>query len=670
MAKRQNRNLKNKAKASAVKSDDPNALFKLATNLHEHGATEKAEAMCRRILLGAPEHAWTLNLLGVIHCQTGRGEDGIKLIAIALQHDPEEASFYNNFGTGLSGLGRNADAITAFARALELNPDYAAAHNNIAAPLKSLGKLGEAESHYRNAVRLRPDFAEAWANLANVALDMGKIESAEAAGRKSVEINPDYAAGHNNLGTVLHRKALYGKAEAAFRRAIELRPNYPDALCNLGEVLKEQGSTPEAMEYYKKAWALAPDEADKGGNMLFALCCLADAEPSDIADAHRNWGVTLTEQTPDFSTLDKDTAKRLRLCYVSSDFRRHSVSYFLEPILEHHDKSKFEVFCYANMAGGDEVTARLKRHADHWRDVYGLDDRAMAAQVMTDKIDILVDLSGHTRGGRLPVFALRPAPVQISYLGYPATSGLAQMTGRITDGWADPNGMTEAFHTEKLLRLKNGFLCYRPPNDAPSVKQPPSNDVGYVTFGSFNNLAKLTKPTIELWSEVLKAVPSSRLRLKAKALGDKMTRARIVQNFADHGIEETRLDLMAWITGTSPLGAYHSIDIGLDTFPYHGTTTTMEALWMGVPVVTLAGAWHASRVGVSILARVKAEELIAATPSDYLKIATTLANKPDVMTEFRRHLRSMVVRGGLTDGASFTTEIEGAYQDAWEKFLQ
>ena len=670
MAKRKKRTSKKMVKVINSEGRGTEGMFHQAATLHEQGALDQAENLCQKILSDAPKHAWALNLLGVIQCQTNRGENGIKLIASALQYAPEEVSFYNNFGTGLTGLGRQNDAIIAFKRALELQPDYSAAHNNIAAPFKALGKLSDAEKHYREAIRLRPDFGEAWANLANVLLDIGKIDEAEKVARKAVELSPDYSTAHNNLGVTLHRRGLYSEAEACFRHAIELHNGYADALCNLGEVLKEQGRTTEAMKYYDEAWRLAPDEPDKGGNRLFAMCCLASMTPKNISDAHREWGKPfLLTPKEDFAHRCKNSSRRLRIGYVSADFRRHSVAYFLEPIFENHDKSAFEIFSYANMTGSDELTNRFKGLSDHWRDVFGLDDQAMAAQVLADKIDILVDLSGHTRGGRLTVFASRPAPVQITYLGYPASTGLEQIDYRISDPWSDPPTLTENLHTEKLLRLNDGFLCYRPPEDAPDVGPLPLLESGHVTFGSFNNLAKLTPRMIKCWAKILRSVRGSQLRLKAKALGDQMTRTRIFGAFAKQGIEEKRLELMPWITDSSPLAAYQGVDIALDTYPYHGTTTTMEALWMGVPVVTLAGNWHASRVGISILARANLDELIATTPSDYIKIATTLASSPNAIKNYRHRLRASVVAGGLTNGPRFTKKLEKVYRQAWKNWV-
>jgi len=673
VAKRQKRGPRRKPTASPVATDgdDPKALFDHAATLHARGALKEAEATCRRALALAPDHAWALNLLGVIHCQTGRGEDGIKLIATALSHDPDEATFYNNFATGLTGLGRHADAVTAFKRALELNPDYAAAHNNLGSPLKAMGQLAEAAEHYQTAVRLRPDFGEAWANLANVLLDMGQVEHAATSAERAVAEAPAYGVAHNNLGTVRHRQGRYADAEASFREAIRLDAANTDALCNLGEILKEQGRAAEAIPHYEAAERLAPHETEKASNRLFALCCLSEAAPDAIAEAHRDWGMRAvaqafaTQPEPNFAGHDRTPDRRLRIGYVSADLRRHSVAYFLEPILEHHDRTRVEVFAYANMPGGDDVTQRLRAHTDHWRDVFGLSNDELAARIRADGIDILVDLAGHTRGNRLGAFARRAAPVQVSYLGYPATTGLATMDVRVTDPWADPPGMTEAFHTETLARLEHGFLCYRPPDDAPEVQPPPALAAGQVTFGSFNNLAKVNDALLDRWAEILEAVPGARLRLKAKALGDDAARARLIALFDRRGIPAERLDLLAWVTDASPLAAYHGVDIALDTFPYHGTTTTMEALWMGVPVVTLAGAWHASRVGVSILARAGLDAMIAANAADYVEIAAGLAGNPQRLAEMRSAMRGYLVRAGITDGQRFTAAFEAALGARW-----
>ncbi len=670
MAKKRNRNFGKTGQTNGPDSKGAESTFNLASTLYESGAMQNAEIVCQKLLTDHPTHVWGLNLLGVIHCQTGRTPGGIKYIATALKHAPQEAEICNNLGTGLSGLERHADAITAFTRALELKPNYAAAHNNIGAPLKALGRLDEAVTHYREAVRLAPTYGSAWANLANVALDIGDMDTASTAANQAVLHAPDQTNTHNNLGIILHRQGRYHDAEFAFLKALELDPNNTDAQTNLGELLKEQGRVSEAMSHYNHASNSPNINACKKSNRLFALCCLPEISPRDVSHAHREWGATFPSVKRGFITHSRDPERRLRVGYVSSDFRRHSVAYFLEPILANHNTTLFETIAYANMIGRDEVTDRLAGHFSRWRDVVGLNDNELAAQIVKDKIDILVDLSGHTRGNRLEAFALKPAPVQMTYLGYPATSGLTQIDWRITDPIADPNGVTDEYHSERLLRLKKGFLCYLPPRDAPEIRPTPALKNGHITFGSFNNLAKLNEKTIALWAKILYTIPRSRLRLKARALCDMNVRLRIQARFATYGIAENQLDLLDWITRTSPLTAYQDIDIALDTYPYHGTTTTLESLWMGVPVITRVGDWHASRVGASILTHTGLSDLITTDNQEYIQSAKQLASNLNLLNNIRQTMRERLRVGALTDGAKFTKALEAGYRSAWQEWLE
>jgi len=641
------------------------ALFDRAVALQAEGHFNEAEKLCHRILDADPAHAPTVSLMGIVLCQTGRAELGVKFIDKAGQLDPGEAAYANNLGTALTGLGRHAEALDAFTRAIAANDTYPQAHNNIGAALRPLGRLDEAAAHYARAVELAPDYGEAWANYANVLMDLERIDDADAAARKAVRLRPDYAIAHNNLGTVLQRRGQYGAATDCFRRALELHPDYPDALSNMGEALKDSGQAEAALPYYRKSVDLTPDEPGMASNMLMAFCNVAALSPADIAAEHRRWGARFAPPPPPPVT-DADPDRRLRIGYLSPDFRRHSVAYFLDPILAHHDKARVEVFCYANMAGdGDAVTQRLRGHADHWRRVLGMDDSALEEHIRADGIDILVDLAGHTRANRLSVLARRPAPVQMSYLGYPATTGLEAVDGRFTDAWADPPGMTEAYHSEQLERLPDGFLCYRPDETAPPVSSLPMNAAGHVTFGSFNNLSKLTPPVIEAWSAILARLPDARLVVKAKALGDTVTADRLTAAFAEHGIGADRLDLLAWITDASPLSAYHRIDVALDTFPYNGTTTTCEALWMGVPVIGLAGEWHAARVGVSLLSRLDMADWLAPDTAAYVELAVRMAGDAARLGDLRTGLRERMAISGLTDGARFTRTLEQAYRRAW-----
>jgi predicted O-linked N-acetylglucosamine transferase (SPINDLY family) len=363
---------------------------------------------------------------------------------------------------------------------------------------------------------------------------------------------------------------------------------------------------------------------------------------------------------------DRSRERRLRIGYVSSDFRQHSVGYFIEPVLAHHNHDRFEIFCYSNDIKEDEVTGRLQSYADHWRRLIGLSDEQAANQIRADRIDILIDLSGHTRGNRLLVFARKPVPVQVTWLGYPTTTGLSTMDYRLTDGFADPVGMTEHFHSEQLVRLPECFSCYQPP-EAPEVSGLPAREKDYVTFGSFNNLAKINREVMAVWARILQAVPGSHLTLKNTGLGAGTVQQRVRETFMGLGVAPERLALL----GNDPssrahLERYWNIDIGLDPFPYNGATTTCDALWMGVPLVALAGKTHAGRVGVSQLSNLELTELIGNTTEEYVAIATRLARDLERLSQLRAGLRARLAASPLTEAPRFTKNLEQAYLAMWK----
>jgi len=347
---------------------------------------------------------------------------------------------------------------------------------------------------------------------------------------------------------------------------------------------------------------------------------------------------------------------------VSPDFTHHAVAYFIEPILAAHDRTRVEVFCYANVRVPDATTARLRTLADHWRDIAQLDDDAAAACIRQDEIDLLVDLAGHTAHHRLQVFARRPAPVQATWIGYPNTTGLDAIDYRLTDEICDPPGQTETWHSEKLVRLPSTFSCYQPDAAAPELNALPAVASGRITFGCFNNFAKITPEVIALWGQLIRQLPDAQLLLKSRGLEDPTTAARIRAAFANAGIGGARLALNGKeLSVHDHLQLYHGVDIGLDPFPYNGTTTTCEALWMGVPVITLAGNVHAARVGASLMAHVGLPDLVAATPDDYVAKAAALARDLPRLGTIRQTLRETMRRGPLCDAAKFTRQLEAAY---------
>jgi predicted O-linked N-acetylglucosamine transferase (SPINDLY family) len=427
------------------------------------------------------------------------------------------------------------------------------------------------------------------------------------------------------------------------------------------------GLTQEAEQCYYRALQIRPDYAKTYHALLIAANYHSD-DPERIMREHLAWGEHHRSLKPEENRFANppDPQRRLRLGYVSPDFRTHSVAFFLEPLLAHHDPATVEVYAYAHVPRPDAVTERLKTRVQGWRDIHGLSDDQVADLIRQDRIDILVDLAGHTANNRLLVFARKPAPIQVTYLGYPNTTGLTAIDYRLTDALADPPGETERYHTETLIRLPHGFLCYQPPSHAPAVAPPPAAVNGYVTFGSFNNLAKVTPKVVEVWARILKAVEGARVVMKNKSFSDAATRERCHEQFIRHGIERERIALRDRLTALEDhLGLYHQIDLALDTFPYHGTTTTCEALWMGVPVITLAGHTHAARVGVSLLTRVGLPELIAQNEDDYVERAVALAQDLPRLTELRATLRQRMTQSPLCDAPAFTRNLEAAYREMW-----
>jgi protein O-GlcNAc transferase len=632
---------------------------------------EEAAACYREALRRQPDSAEPANNLGNALAGLGRFEEAMASFLEAIRLRPDWSLAYSNLGNVLKAQGRLEEAQACYQEALRLEPASAEAHNNLGVTLQQLGRLEEALACYREALRLKPDYADAHYNLGNGFKDQGQLEEAAASYQRAIAIRRDYAEAHNNLGFVLKEQGRLEESIASYRQALRFRPRYAEAFNNLGNALYEQGQLEEAVRCYREALALKPDFAMAHSNLLFVLHYELSGGPGPLFAEHLRWAA---QQAPATTVMlphpgERAPERRLRIGYASPDFRAHSVAYFIEPILEAHDRLGFEVFCYSDVSRPDAVTARLQSLADGWRSTFGMSEAQVENQVRQDRIDILVDLAGHTGGNRLLVFARKPAPVQVTYLGYPDTTGLRAIDYRITDEWADPPGQTEHLHTEELVRLPRGFLCYRPPRDAPEIAPLPALGTGAVTFGSFNNLAKMTPEVIALWSALLREVPGARLILKSKALGDAGAQERIRETFRQNGVAAQRIVLWGVIPGhRGHLEAYQQIDIALDSYPYHGTTTTCEALWMGVPVIVLAGGAHVSRVGVSLLSAVGLAEFIADSPERYLELAAGAARDLSRLERLRAQLRDRMTGSPLTAVTGFTRTLEDAYRRMWRRW--
>ncbi len=656
-----------------VNPDDPGALNNLASLYRTRGDAAAAEAAYRRLLKIKPDHLRALvNLAGLLGEQK-RHDEALACCRRASESAPEDLIVLLCLGSACRNAGRLEEARQICAHAVALHPHSVQAHFNSGNVFKDLGRYAEAGDCYRRALAIDGKFAPAWCNLGSVHREDGQSSDAMACYEKALSIDPDYAEVHNNLSIVHTEAGRIGQALECCRKAQSLRPDFAQSYNNMARTLKYAGRAAESLAWYQKALDLSPQTAFVHSNLLYCLCYLPETvvTPQAVSLAHRRWDkIHGARPGRIFSSLpgDRDPNRPLRVGYVSPDFRQHPVATFMTPVLANHDPAAVETFCFSDVRGGDRVTERLRGLAGQWVPIAGLCDDRVAEEIRRRRIDILVDLAGHTAGNRMPLFTRRPAPIQVTYLGYPASTGLAAIDYRLSDAWADPPGMTEAFHSETLVRLPRGFLCYEPPPAAPAVGPSPGLAEGRITFGSFNNLAKFNPDVADVWSAILDRVPGSRLMMKFRTLADPGVQDHVRGLFAARGIAPERLILKGFLpTFKDHFALYHKVDIALDPFPYNGTTTTCEALWMGVPVIVLAGSCHAARVGVSILTGLGLEELVAQNRQDYIARAAALAADSDRLTALRASLRPRMQQAPLTDGPGFARSLESAYREMWRR---
>jgi predicted O-linked N-acetylglucosamine transferase (SPINDLY family) len=504
---------------------------------------------------------------------------------------------------------------------------------------------------------------------AHIALD----QPVEASGcfQRVLELQPRRAGARANHAEALRLSGRPDAAVAACEAALRDDPQDIAALHNLGLALSSLGRSAEAVAALRKACAARPDSHEIRGALLFALNRHAGVDIDELAREHRRWAVDFADPLGLHAVPhanDRSPGRPLRVGYVSGDFRRHAVSYFIEPVLEGHDRSSFRVFGYSSSHVGDEVTMRLKPLFDQWREVAALDDDALAALIRDDAIDVLIDLSGHTRHNRLLAFARRPAPVQITWLGYLNTTGMAAMDGRLTDAAADPPQVAERLHRERLLRLPCCQWCYRPPRDAPEVAPLPALASGHVTFGSFNQFDKLSTHCVALWARILARMPEARVAVFGVPVAESAD--VLLDIFERHGIDLTRIELRRTTGFDDYLHAHGEVDIALDSLPYNGGTTTCESLWMGVPVVTRRGVAGAQRSGASLLAAVGLEVFAAGTDEAYVETAVEAAADLERLAVLRGSLRSRMRGSPLMDEKGFVKELESVYRDAWRRWCE
>ena len=567
--------------------------------------------------------------------------------------------------------GMQEEAGDQLLEVLRLDPGCARAHYTLAVVRTAEGFPEQAAGHFQQALALKPGDSRACNGLGVVLQQLGRAGEAASQFREAVRLDPYYQDAHINLALLYQDHGRLCAAERLLEDALRLQPDAVRLRYNLANNLHRQGRSLDAVAAYRATLRLDPEHLDARQNLLFALHYSPQASDRQIFAEHlAAAGIKLLHpgSAAGRSRVLPPRTGRIRIGYLSPDFRSHAVASFIEPILSHHDRSRFEIFCYANLARPDETTARLKGLVEGWRDIYRVADEEAARVIAADRLDLLVDLAGHTSGNRLPLLARKPAPLQATWIGYPDSTGLPELDFRITDRLADPPGTTEQLHSERLVRLPRSFSCFLPPLDSPPVASLPYLASGRVTFGSFNNLAKVTPEVIALWARVLRAVPGSRLLMKCRPLADAEVCVRTLERFRGEGVPAERIELHPG--DPSPAGhlaQYGRVDIALDTFPYNGTTTSCEALWMGVPVVTLAGTRHAARTGVSILTNCGLAGLVAQTPEAYLAIACELARDAEKLQQLRAGMRGRLERSPLTDAAGVTRELEAAFLDMLQR---
>ncbi|MGE0222236.1 MAG: tetratricopeptide repeat protein, partial [Acetobacteraceae bacterium] len=632
--------------------------------LYAAGDRTGACAAAREMLRANPGHPDALHVLAVVAFQDGDAETAIGL----LRQADERADLLTDLGVMLRATGQHRAAEASYRRALALKPDLVAAWGNLGNLLLDLVRPAEAERAFAEGLALAG--AQPWLlrGRALALMTRQEMEQAEPLLRQALALAPDDAEVHETLGVLLGQTGRPVEAEAHHRAGLPGLRDRQRGLGNLAICLQAQGRHQEAEACHRQAIAIRPDYASGHGNLLFALNYRHDLSAEDIFAEYQRWNEqharALAPRAERFE-LDLTPGRRLRVGYVSPDFRRHVAALFAEPLLAAHDRSRIELFCYADVAVEDEATGRFRALADHWRATSGMNDAALAETVRRDRIDVLVDLAGHTGSNRLLAFARRPAPVQIAYiLGHGTTTGMSAMDAFLADEALVPHG-ADALFSERLVRLTRIPLVYQPPETMPAVAPLPALSAGHVTFGYFGRVERLNPRVIAVWSRILAAVPGARLVLNAAPFGEAAFRDLYVRRFAEHGIAAERLSLICTVPQSRTWAEYGAIDIALDPFPHNAGTTTIEALWLGVPVLSLLDRPTVGRFGASILGAVGLSDWVAPDDNAYVARAVAAASDLDALSCLRAGLRARFEASPLRDAAGLAREVEDAFQLLW-----
>jgi len=688
-------------KTPASTRDSVALTLQRADDHYTSGDLHTAERLYRQVLEREPTHDKATFLLGMVEYQRNGHPAARELFERALALNAAAPLYWLFLGRTLQAQQQHAAALVHFKRARQLDPNLleawlcegglfrnlgavaqaestfaeaAALHPRAALPVEQLGELelsrgqlDKAAAHFAHAAQLDPQLAAPLINLGVVHQRSGRLAHAGDCYEKACQIEPNSVVAHANLGWIRQKLGQLTAAEAQLRQALALDPNYARALIDLASVLHELGEVNDSLSFYRRALALAPNAANHSSMIALMLYDL-DTPPKTVLEEARRWAELYApgpiDHTHDLAALAR--VPRLRIGYVSPDFREHAVSQFIEPIVAAHDASRFEVVCYSNVKTPDNVTAHMARHA-RFCEIHDRSDAEVTDQIRADEIHILVDLAGHTTDNRLALFGRSPAPIQATYLGYPGTTGVAAIGYRFTDALADPEPNADAEYTERLVRLPGAFFCFLPPHRAPEVSELPRLERGYITFGSLTNYTKLSAAVFDTWGRLLARTPDSRLVLQTRAFADATIRERVWSRFAGFGVAREREHLHGTMPFEAHLALYREIDIALDTYPWNGHTTTCLALHMGVPVVVLAGDRFGGRMGLSVLDGVGLSDWVAADIDQYIAIASERAQDIAGLCHLRQGLRARLASSPLCDAATFTRGLEAAYEGLWRE---
>jgi len=671
-------------------------LFSRAVEAQRKGDFATAESDYRQILAIDPRHALSLSNLGVILGRRGELAEAVIVAENATNADPDLAVAHFNLGNLYRRVNRPADAVHSYQRVLQIVPGFVSARLNLGIAVSELGDWTASITHFQKALESQPDVAdglfhlgEALAHvrqkdraitvlkeslnqspnlprnylaLARALFSTGQIDEAILTVEHALRLQPRHAVAHNYLGILLDAAGRFDEAQSHFREAANIRPDFAGAWSNLGLNLSGQGRSSESAGAFAKALELRADPA-LASCRLAALLDTSTAH-ENLVQEHLNWAAKYAVSPPEFATAPPlaHTARRIKIGYVFGDFKSSVLPLFLEALLVRHDRQKFHITCYANTSQGGEPIDRLRKLAEDWHSLAAVDDAAASERIRADEIDVLVDLNGHTVGNRLPLFAKKPARRCLSLFGYPATTGLKAIDYRISDACADPPAVADALSVEKVLRMPEIGRLYIPPASSPLPSPLPHANQNSITFGCLNRPGKLSPPCMETWARLLHNVPNSRLVLQ---VGRSREMARsLMERFARAGIDSSRLTMVLSRPEEEYFHAYQSIDVALDPFPFNGRTTTCDALWMGVPVLTVAGQDCRSRQGVSILTSVGLADFIAESPEKLVGLASIWAAQTDALADLRSCLRDMMTQSPLMDAAGFVRNLEEAYATA------